>query len=131
MERLTLIDEHPCQFCDFSCKCEWWELSDEKKSFMCRIYNYFTKLKTYEDAEKHGQLVMLPCAPQETCYAVCELNCEIIDCPRQDDNGDCDNKCPNIVKKIPQPYRLSFETLLMLSPLYATREEAEAALKEG
>lgn len=49
MERYTLSDETPCQFCDFSGTCKYWNLPTDKKQEKCRVYLYFLLLKSYED----------------------------------------------------------------------------------
>lgn len=89
------------------------------------------EVEGYGRAKAEGRIITVPDLSQTTYYVIIPLNCEYSDCPRQDDEGDCDNQCPNVVHEI-SLHDCHVLDLLGLQ-LFLTREAAEAALagREG
>ena len=85
----------------------------------CRISDAFTKLAHYEDLEEQGRLEVLPCKKGEDAYFIIEnyIYGEI---------GDKSELHRQIFKR---PFSL-YEYIKHGKRAYATREEAEAKLKE-
>lgn len=123
------VTEQFCEDCTFECDSTQSCLLIEAATHLRRLNEIEDKFAVFEDAAKQGRLVIWPCSTDKTCYAIVQLNCEYMDCPKQNENGDCDNDCPNIVTEIDSE-KTFFADLIRL-PLYATREAAEAALKEA
>lgn len=88
-----------------------------------------SEFQKYKQAEEKGRLVKLPCTPDKKCYTICQLNCEYMDCLKQDENGNCEIDCPNIIVEV------NLEKLLLIDllglRLFFSREEAEEALKKS
>lgn len=87
------------------------------------------KLAEYEDLEEQGKLLKLPAAMGDEIFFI------FMDCPKdykeeycRDHEGSCENchhRVPEIVSK---DFQMS--DIPNMDKIFATREEAEAALKE-
>lgn len=96
------------------------ELSDYREQFD------LDRAKELAQAEKEGRLVVLPETDAMIVYAIGVLNCENTDCPRTNDEGECDQKCPSMVYEV--DLHKCPVTYLSGKTLYLSRAEAEAAL---
>lgn len=87
------------------------------------------KLKYYEDLEEQGQLLKLPAAIGD------EIFCLFMDCPKdykeeycRDHEGSCENCHHRVPEIVSRDFRMS--DIPNIDRIFATKEEAEAALEE-
>jgi len=140
MERLTFVDEdgqvlfdNPSGFPEdvgFTirelAKNEEWEALDNIAQILA---NCEQRLKRYKDLEEQKKLLKLPAAMGDEIFFI------FMDCPKdykeeycRDHEGSCENCHHRVPEIVSRDFRLS--DIPNMDKIFATREEAEAALKE-
>lgn len=105
-----------------------WCCDDERLIDRCLLKRESLKLDEYEMLELQGKLLRLPAAIGDEIFFI------FIDCPKdckeeycRDHEGSCEN-CPHRVPEIvSRDFRMS--DFPNIDKIYATKKEAEAALK--
>ncbi|EOS27651.1 hypothetical protein C806_00098 [Lachnospiraceae bacterium 3-1] len=87
------------------------------------------KLAEYEDLEEQNKLLKLPAAIGD------EIFCLFMDCPKdykekycRDHEGSCENCHHRVPEIVSRDFQMS--DILNMTKIFATKEEAEAALEE-
>lgn len=111
--------------CDETCR----NRTGEKACKGCPIQIAIDRLAEYEDLEEQGKLLKLPCAVGDTIFFVW------MGCPKdykeeycRDHEGSCENCFHRVPEIVSRDFRMS--DIPNMDKIFATREEAEAALKE-
>lgn len=92
-------------------------------------YKVLQKLAEYEDLEEQGKLLKLPAVIDETIFFIwmgCPKDYEEEYC--RDHEGSCENCLHRVPEIVSRDFRMS--DIPNMDKIFATREEAEAALKE-
>lgn len=98
-------------------------------SVLQRCYKLVSQLKEYKDLEEQGKLLKLPAAIGDEIFFI------FMDCPKDYKEEYCrdhDGSCENCHHRVPEIVSKDFQMsdISNMDKIFATREEAEAALKE-
>ena len=95
-----------------------------------KLTDAMEKLAEYEDLEEQGKLLKLPAAIGSEIFFVFK------DCPKdykeeycRDHEGSCENCHHRVPEIVSRDFRMS--DIPSMNKIFATKEEAEAALKES
>lgn len=134
MERLTVNDLNkvcydPWELCGMDNYCKKGCHEEGGCTKGCHILKMYRKLAEYEDLEEQGKLLKLPAAIGDEVFFV------FMDCPKDYKEEYCrdhEGSCENCHHRVPEIMSRDFRMLDIsnMDKIFATREEAEAVLKE-